>query len=170
MVFTVNVEDEGEESVWTTSIPCGSGADDCLGKIIKPNIDIESDIGCGNQKTNPQKSGSRKKVGLGLQDTDRPQWQDSTHMKHCSFCSAEFSMIFRKHHCRRCGQVVCASCSSSRVPLPARCRVSPVSSRKKRRQKGDGDDVEIEVRDQNEDIAVVRVCDACANLLHLSFK
>lgn len=39
--------------------------------------------------------------------------------KECMICQIKFSTFVRKHHCRRCGQVVCSSCSPHHVSLTA---------------------------------------------------
>lgn len=36
-------------------------------------------------------------------------WQDDDEVKACPICSTPFSFTVRKHHCRLCGRVVCAS-------------------------------------------------------------
>lgn len=47
----------------------------------------------------------------------------------CMVCTAEFSVVRRRHHCRACGKVVCSACSEDRVRLPylgnAYARVCP---------------------------------------------
>eukprot|EP01103_Thecamoeba_quadrilineata_P010614 TRINITY_DN2336_c0_g1_i1.p1 TRINITY_DN2336_c0_g1~~TRINITY_DN2336_c0_g1_i1.p1 ORF type:complete len:651 (+),score=162.86 TRINITY_DN2336_c0_g1_i1:67-2019(+) len=45
-------------------------------------------------------------------------WQNDTVIKNCSLCSQLFNLVNRKHHCRNCGRVVCANCSSQRADLP----------------------------------------------------
>ncbi len=41
-----------------------------------------------------------------------PPWIDDSARTRCKICEAEFSIVTRKHHCRRCGDIVCAKCSS----------------------------------------------------------
>jgi hypothetical protein len=38
---------------------------------------------------------------------------------HCQLCPTPFTLFERRHHCRHCGRVCCADCSSTRLPLPA---------------------------------------------------
>ena len=44
-------------------------------------------------------------------------WQDDEDVKACWICNTEFSFMNRRHHCRKCGKVVCGSCSQNRVPV-----------------------------------------------------
>eukprot|EP01065_Artemidia_motanka_P037946 TRINITY_DN46832_c0_g1_i1.p1 TRINITY_DN46832_c0_g1~~TRINITY_DN46832_c0_g1_i1.p1 ORF type:complete len:251 (+),score=47.14 TRINITY_DN46832_c0_g1_i1:73-825(+) len=36
----------------------------------------------------------------------------------CQLCDAQFSMLFRRHHCRRCGRCVCKKCAPSHNTRP----------------------------------------------------
>ncbi|KAF3451624.1 hypothetical protein FNV43_RR07719 [Rhamnella rubrinervis] len=36
---------------------------------------------------------------------------------HCQGCSSQFTFIYRKHHCRRCGGLFCNSCTQGRMVL-----------------------------------------------------
>jgi hypothetical protein len=38
-------------------------------------------------------------------------------------CRAEFGFWIRRHHCRRCGAVVCDSCSGSRTKFIYKARL-----------------------------------------------
>jgi hypothetical protein len=46
-----------------------------------------------------------------------PLWVPDFKSSHCSLCSAAFTIIFRRHHCRNCGKLVCTNCSPRRFVL-----------------------------------------------------
>ncbi|KAH8690038.1 FYVE zinc finger-domain-containing protein [Talaromyces proteolyticus] len=54
-----------------------------------------------------------------------PQWQPDTEVTHCPICGTQFSFWYRKHHCRKCGRVVCSSCSPHRITIPRQYIVRP---------------------------------------------
>lgn len=45
-------------------------------------------------------------------------WQPDESVKECSNCMKAFGYLRRKHHCRACGQIFCAGCSSRTRTLP----------------------------------------------------
>jgi putative sterol carrier protein len=45
----------------------------------------------------------------------RSEWQQDDAADCCSTCEADFTVYRRKHHCRMCGLLVCASCSSKKI-------------------------------------------------------
>lgn len=47
------------------------------------------------------------------------QWQGGKGVKECSDCSAKFTAVNRKHHCRNCGMIFCGSCSSKTAKTSA---------------------------------------------------
>ncbi|XP_013785067.1 uncharacterized protein LOC106469148 [Limulus polyphemus] len=46
-----------------------------------------------------------------------PVWIPDARVTMCQLCTSEFTVTFRRHHCRACGKVVCSACSVSRAPL-----------------------------------------------------
>lgn len=72
----------------------------------------------------------------------RARWIPDDEVKRCSRCSTEFSVITRKHHCRKCGKIFCGNCSGKEkiVRLPATKSGNP---------------------EPKEGTSPVRVCDVC---------
>ena len=54
-----------------------------------------------------------------------PQWQPDAEASSCPICHTAFSFWYRKHHCRKCGRVVCANCSPHRITIPRQFIVHP---------------------------------------------
>ncbi|PRP84863.1 hypothetical protein PROFUN_07517 [Planoprotostelium fungivorum] len=44
-------------------------------------------------------------------------WIPDGAVSHCPLCELPFGLLRRKHHCRRCGGIFCAKCSTSRIFL-----------------------------------------------------
>ncbi|KAK7117137.1 hypothetical protein R3I94_022636 [Phoxinus phoxinus] len=49
--------------------------------------------------------------------TIRPIWIPDQRVTMCSICTSEFTLAWRRHHCRACGKVVCQACSTNEQPL-----------------------------------------------------
>jgi hypothetical protein len=62
------------------------------------------------QSTLPSVSGDNQLV-------TKPVWVPDAVSKECMICSVKFTAFIRKHHCRRCGRVVCSTCSPHRMAL-----------------------------------------------------
>ncbi|KAG5361694.1 E3 ubiquitin-protein ligase PIB1 [Yarrowia sp. C11] len=45
-------------------------------------------------------------------------WIPDEQAVSCNCCQATFSLFNRRHHCRKCGNVVCNSCSTTRTRYP----------------------------------------------------
>ena len=54
-----------------------------------------------------------------------PRWQPDSEVSECPICGRTFTFWFRKHHCRKCGRVVCTSCSPHRITIPRQFIVHP---------------------------------------------
>lgn len=56
-----------------------------------------------------------------------PLWTPDSRVTMCQLCTSSFSALFRRHHCRACGRVVCSACSSNKAPLIyLKCRTARV--------------------------------------------
>ncbi|KAK0731678.1 hypothetical protein B0H67DRAFT_565529 [Lasiosphaeris hirsuta] len=54
-----------------------------------------------------------------------PRWQPDAEVTYCPICHAQFNIFVRKHHCRKCGRVVCNACSPHRITIPYQYIVQP---------------------------------------------
>mmetsp|Transcript_35830 Transcript_35830/g.100795 ORF Transcript_35830/g.100795 Transcript_35830/m.100795 type:complete len:393 (-) Transcript_35830:105-1283(-) len=54
-------------------------------------------------------------VAQSFTSVARDQWGQDT--PTCHLCSAGFTLLRRRHHCRKCGQCVCGACSPNAVML-----------------------------------------------------
>lgn len=67
-------------------------------------------------------SGSRRRRS---REITLPRWQPDSEVTSCPICGTRFGLFFRKHHCRKCGRVVCANCSPHRITIPRQFIVQP---------------------------------------------
>ncbi|PLB51544.1 FYVE-domain-containing protein [Aspergillus steynii IBT 23096] len=70
------------------------------------------------------------RTGSNYLEYIRPRWQPDTEVTECPICGIPFSFWYRKHHCRKCGRVVCSSCSPHRITIPRQFIVRPPDSRR----------------------------------------
>ncbi|KAI1390103.1 FYVE-domain-containing protein [Hypoxylon trugodes] len=63
------------------------------------------------------------------QELSLPRWQPDSEATFCPICRTQFSFFVRKHHCRKCGRVVCNSCSPHRITIPHQYIVRPPGER-----------------------------------------
>lgn len=45
-------------------------------------------------------------------------WMPDSASASCMLCHAKFTLLFRRHHCRRCGRLCCAECSKRKAKIP----------------------------------------------------
>ncbi|EHK15429.1 uncharacterized protein TRIVIDRAFT_214807 [Trichoderma virens Gv29-8] len=62
----------------------------------------------------PERERERERTGSVV----LPRWQPDAEVTYCPICRTQFSIFVRKHHCRKCGRVVCNSCSPHRIIIP----------------------------------------------------
>ncbi|OOF90984.1 hypothetical protein ASPCADRAFT_58352 [Aspergillus carbonarius ITEM 5010] len=70
------------------------------------------------QGPNDHRRGSWSRAENNYVEYIRPHWQPDVEVTKCPICGSNFSFWYRKHHCRKCGRVVCASCSPHRITIP----------------------------------------------------
>lgn len=52
--------------------------------------------------------GASSSPSQGFRNTPPPAcWVPDKETKHCMLCSKKYTVVFRRHHCRRCGLCVC---------------------------------------------------------------
>ncbi|KXJ85917.1 hypothetical protein Micbo1qcDRAFT_153554 [Microdochium bolleyi] len=67
----------------------------------------------------------RPSAGRSTSEFILPRWQPDAEVTLCPICSTQFGIFVRKHHCRKCGRVVCNSCSPHRIVIPHQYIVRP---------------------------------------------
>ncbi|KAI0842963.1 FYVE-domain-containing protein [Hypoxylon sp. FL0890] len=63
------------------------------------------------------------------QEITLPRWQPDSEVTYCPICHTQFSFFVRKHHCRKCGRVVCNACSPHKITIPHQYIVRPPGER-----------------------------------------
>ncbi|XP_056130717.1 myotubularin-related protein 3 isoform X2 [Lampris incognitus] len=59
------------------------------------------------------------------QETEVTRWYPDHLAAHCYGCESRFWLATRKHHCRNCGNVFCASCCDQKIPVPSQQLFEP---------------------------------------------
>ncbi|KAF2110986.1 FYVE zinc finger-domain-containing protein [Lophiotrema nucula] len=102
------------------SIPGGSSSDPIL---------LSSSPVPGRPPMPPQfpSHTSAGSAGTGRRESDivLPPWQPDAEVTSCPVCGSQFTFFHRKHHCRKCGRVVCSGCSPHRITIPRQFIVHP---------------------------------------------
>ncbi|XP_014614411.1 PREDICTED: uncharacterized protein LOC106792487 [Polistes canadensis] len=90
-------------------------------KALDFRVSLQRDV-IDNKSKSTQESGSENETNEFIMPTKVPtkeEWIPNDKARECSCCQTViFSMFNRRHHCRRCGRVVCAVCSQSRMQVP----------------------------------------------------
>uniref|UniRef100_A0A673XRU3 phosphatidylinositol-3,5-bisphosphate 3-phosphatase n=1 Tax=Salmo trutta TaxID=8032 RepID=A0A673XRU3_SALTR len=58
-------------------------------------------------------------------DTEVTRWYPDHLAAQCYGCESRFWLATRKHHCRNCGNVFCASCCDQKIPVPSQQLFEP---------------------------------------------
>ncbi|XP_076098495.1 uncharacterized protein LOC143068375 isoform X2 [Mytilus galloprovincialis] len=82
-----------------------------------PRASISGPSGMSHNKISPTKKSkfNATKFVMPLEPPSPDKWQPDNSTDTCMVCKEErFSMFNRRHHCRRCGRVVCGTCSTKK--------------------------------------------------------
>ncbi len=88
------------------------------------------------------------------------KWVDDELVNNCHICNKEFSVYYRKHHCRVCGRIFCYECSSNFIDVPESMQINSISKEKSFNVGSPSDSYMLNIHKQ-EKMINVRVCDGC---------
>lgn len=83
-----------------------------------------------------------------------PSWQSDSEVTRCPICKTNFGFWYRKHHCRKCGRVVCANCSPHRITIPRQFIVQPPRDENQTAREGTSAGIEVVDLTEEEDTGV----------------
>ncbi|KAI1142857.1 FYVE-domain-containing protein [Hypoxylon sp. FL0543] len=95
------------------------------------------------------------------QEIALPRWQPDSEVTYCPICHTQFSFFVRKHHCRKCGRVVCNACSPHKITIPHQYIVRPPGERSFHRYSFLGDEGSIADFSTLGGGEQVRLCNPC---------
>ncbi|XP_071487376.1 FYVE, RhoGEF and PH domain-containing protein 6-like [Diadema antillarum] len=86
---------------------------EALTKTIEEYESKKSSFGLGRPELRPTLSeGDSSSLGRKA-----PLWIPDSRVTMCMICTSEFTITWRRHHCRACGKVTCGNCSRNKAPL-----------------------------------------------------
>lgn len=89
----------------------------------------------------------------GSREITLPRWQPDSEVTSCPICGTNFGFWYRKHHCRKCGRVVCANCSPHRITIPRQFIVQPPQGASQTVREGISGSIEVVDLTEDDDIA-----------------
>ncbi|KRY36909.1 MutS -like protein 5 [Trichinella spiralis] len=92
----------------------------CSGKIFESSLRVEltsDEVSSVNLLDRGDHSDSNMAVFKERIGLVPPEWIPDEQWRICMSCSARFTLIKRRHHCRACGRVLCCDCCHLRVKL-----------------------------------------------------
>ncbi|KAI0483338.1 FYVE zinc finger-domain-containing protein [Xylariaceae sp. FL0804] len=142
----------------------GEGANDLAATQTQPTTPSDND---GNEPIaeGPAHSGQftlpQRVPRPDLQAVTLPRWQPDAEATYCPICHTQFSIWVRKHHCRKCGRVVCSACSPHRITIPHQYIVRQPAERNAQRYSFFGVEGGIADFDSISGGERVRLCNPC---------
>ncbi|KAJ1532459.1 hypothetical protein HK096_006681 [Nowakowskiella sp. JEL0078] len=88
-----------------------------------PELTIRHEDTTGVVGDIPPPIGAIRRIVTG--PPNRDHWKPDSHVLNCSLCAQPFTVVVRRHHCRRCGEVFCSHCSAYTVRLDQLAQFHP---------------------------------------------
>ncbi|GFR16695.1 FYVE, RhoGEF and PH domain-containing protein 6 [Trichonephila clavata] len=105
--FTLAARSQEERQEWIVA----------LTKAIQENFSKRSTFTNQRLLRERQDRNSEDDDGEFVLGKKAPVWIPDARVTMCQLCTSEFTVTFRRHHCRACGKVICSICSSNRISL-----------------------------------------------------
>ncbi|XP_028031771.1 lateral signaling target protein 2 homolog [Bombyx mandarina] len=91
------------------------------------NVNLQASVSTGDLTYREERRPTASVASEANASVERaPEWVPDIAAPACMRCDAHFTAFRRRHHCRNCGKVFCASCSSNSIPLPRYGQLKPV--------------------------------------------
>lgn len=90
------------------------------------NVSLGANLAAAAATTTSSNEVLHDVIELPRDVTYRGLWQQNEDCSQCNGCGSKLMLWLRKHHCRNCGKIYCNSCSSKKLPIPAKKYMEPV--------------------------------------------
>ncbi|MCJ1244665.1 hypothetical protein MMC30_001864 [Trapelia coarctata] len=107
------------------AMPPGPYAASGVGSPTSPNSPNNRSSGPDVDRPLPRTPSFTDSPGARRTEFILPRWQSDLEVSECPICGRSFAFWLRKHHCRKCGRVVCGNCSPHRITIPRQFIVHP---------------------------------------------
>ncbi|CAG8620517.1 6067_t:CDS:2, partial [Ambispora gerdemannii] len=147
---TINLTNIRADS--TSSLSSFQTIDDPSWTTSSPNMDTRNPIFSGSALLQAGAVTGISKLNASATPSSGATWEHDGDVHDCRRCHRKFGLWIRRHHCRKCGQVVCDRCSTARVELlPTQLLSDPSGSAAD--------------SNSNQNSQYHRVCDSCYALM-----
>lgn len=93
-------------------------AEDTISPLAAPPANSSPNNSSSSNSRGRSASSVSPSTANGLLPRSQRVWEMDRQAPECRRCHRRFNFLVRRHHCRRCGQIVCDKCSSHRIRLP----------------------------------------------------
>eukprot|EP00656_Telonema_subtile_P000254 TRINITY_DN10131_c0_g1_i2.p1 TRINITY_DN10131_c0_g1~~TRINITY_DN10131_c0_g1_i2.p1 ORF type:complete len:240 (+),score=65.00 TRINITY_DN10131_c0_g1_i2:80-799(+) len=109
-----------KEHCWAKGTACDEARAACLQVIAELDPSWRASMSAPQSRVPPKISARSPDDAVA-----KATWAPDHASASCMVCEAEFGWSVSRHHCRKCGSLVCGACSTARVSLPADGYVQP---------------------------------------------